>query len=97
MTIFASRVHVELAHRLPSGTQVPKTINPAGIKHLPPRAHVAFQDAFAAALHPVFLTAAGISLLAFLLTWFLRDVPLRVGAQPGEVMTPPGDPESVAA
>ena len=64
-TIFANRVHVELAHRLPAGTQVPKTINPAGIKHLPPRAHDAFQDAFAAALHPVFLTAAGVSLLAF--------------------------------
>ena len=58
-TIFASRVHVELAHRLPAGTRVPKTINPEGIKHLPPTAHVAFQDAFAAALHPVFLTAAG--------------------------------------
>ena len=42
-TIFASRVHTELAQRLPRGTRVPKTINPAGIKHLPPKAHVAFQ------------------------------------------------------
>ena len=53
-TIFATRVHTELAHRLPSGTRVPKTINPEGIKHLPPQAHAAFQEAFAAALHPVF-------------------------------------------
>jgi hypothetical protein len=45
----------------------------------------------------VFLTAAGVSVLAFLLTWLLREVPLKIGAQPGEVMTPPGDPESVAA
>jgi hypothetical protein len=30
------------------------------------------------------------------LTWLLREVPLKIGAQP-EVMTPPGDPESVAA
>jgi hypothetical protein len=96
-TIFASRVRVELAHRLPAGTRVPKTINPEGIKHLPPAAHAAYQEAFAAALHPVFLTAAGVSVLAFLLTWLLREVPLKIGAQPGEVMTPPGDPESVAA
>jgi EmrB/QacA subfamily drug resistance transporter len=96
-TIFASRVHVELAHRLPAGARVPKAINPEGIKQLPPRTHAAFQEAFAAALHPVFLTAAGVSLLAFALTWFLREVPLKIGAHPGEVMTPPGDPESVAA
>jgi MFS family permease len=96
-TIFANRVHVELAHRLPSGVKVPNTINPEGIKHLPPQTHAAFQAAFAEALHPVFVTAAGISVFAFVLTWFLREVPLKIGAQPGEVMTPPGDPESVAA
>ena len=49
-TIFANRVHVELAQRLPAGTHIPKTINPAGIRHLPPAAHAAFADAFAAAL-----------------------------------------------
>jgi len=96
-TIFANRVHVELTHRLPRGTAVPKTINPDGIKHLAPKAHLAFQEAFSAALHPVFLTAAAISVFAFVLTWLLREVPLKIGAQPGEVMTPPGDPESVAA
>ena len=54
-TIFANRVRVELASRLPAGTHIPKTINPAGIRQLPPAAHAAFADAFAAALHPVFL------------------------------------------
>jgi EmrB/QacA subfamily drug resistance transporter len=78
-TIFANRVRVELLHRLPPGTHVPKTINPAGIKHLPPAAHAAFADAFAAALHPVFFVAAAISFLAFGLTWLLREVPLRKG------------------
>jgi hypothetical protein len=34
-------------------------------------------DAFAAALQPVFLTAAGVSAVAFVLTWLLREVPLR--------------------
>ncbi len=96
-TIFANRVHVELASRLPKGAVVPKTINPAGIKHLPPAAHSAFTHAFATALHPVFLTAAGISLIAFALTWLLREVPLRVAVRPGEGVEPPRSSETIAA
>jgi len=94
-TIFANREHVELAKRLPAGAQIPSAINPAGIKHLPERAHVAFADAFAAALHPVFLTAAGISLFAFVLTWFLREVPLRTRPHAGEGVEPPRAAEVV--
>ncbi|MFL5952839.1 MAG: MDR family MFS transporter [Gaiellaceae bacterium] len=75
--IFASRVHTELANRLPHNVPVPKSVTPATIRQLPPSAHSAFQQAFAVALHPVFLTAAAISLLAFAFTWLLRDVPLR--------------------
>jgi EmrB/QacA subfamily drug resistance transporter len=96
-TIFANRLHVELTSRLPAGAQVPKTINPEGIRHLPPAAHRAFADAFSAALHPVFLTAAGISLLAFALTWLLREVPLRSGVQPGEAVEPRRTPEPAPA
>ena len=86
-SIFANRVHAELASRLPHGVPIPKTVSPAAIKQLPAAAHQAFVDAFAAALHPVFWAAAIISVLAFLFTWFLRDVPLRetagvVAAQP---------------
>jgi hypothetical protein len=33
-----------------------------------------------AALHPVFLAAAGAAALAFVLTWFLRELPLRATA-----------------
>ena len=79
-------------HRLPAGSHIPKTINPAGIQQLPPAAHAAFADAFAAALHPVFIVAAGVSVLAFALTWLLREVPLRTKAKPGEVISPPGEP-----
>jgi EmrB/QacA subfamily drug resistance transporter len=90
-TIFANRVRVELASRLPAGTHIPKAINPAGIRDLPPAAHAAFADAFAAALHPVFLVAAGVSLLAFALTWLLRDVPLRTKAKTGDAIQPPAE------
>jgi EmrB/QacA subfamily drug resistance transporter len=94
-TIFANREHVELAKRLPKGANIPKAINPEGIKHLPAKAHAAFTDAFAVALHPVFLTAAGISLFAFVLTWFLREVPLRTRPHAGEGVEPPRAAEVV--
>ena len=88
-TIFSSRVHVELAERLPSGTKIPSVINPAGIRHLPAEVHEAFAQAFAAALHPVFLMAAGVSLLAFATSWLIRDEPLQRASGAGEAIPPP--------
>ncbi|HEY6960992.1 MAG TPA: MDR family MFS transporter [Gaiellaceae bacterium] len=96
-TVFANRVHVELAARLPRGAHIPKTINPAGIKNLPAAAHAAFADAFSAALHPVFLLAAGVSVVAFALTWLLREVPLRQAVKPGEAVEPPRAEEVATA
>jgi EmrB/QacA subfamily drug resistance transporter len=93
-TIFANRVQVELAQRLPEGTAIPKTLNPAGIRALPPEAHRAFTEGFAAALHPVFYTAAGISLLAFALAWLIKDVPLRTGTRAGNAIPPERDPRT---
>jgi EmrB/QacA subfamily drug resistance transporter len=95
-TIFANRLHVELAARLPAGTHIPKVINPAGIRHLPPAEHQAFADAVATALHPVFLVAGAVSLVAFALTWLLREVPLRTRSQPGDAIPPPRDERSNA-
>jgi EmrB/QacA subfamily drug resistance transporter len=83
-TIFANRLHVELAQRLPRGTHIPTVINPAGIRHLPPAAHRAFAESVAASLHPVFLVAGAVSLAAFALTWLLREVPLQTQTRPGE-------------
>ena len=38
--------------------------------------HAQVLEGFAAALHPVFLTAAGAAILAFGLTFLLREIPL---------------------
>jgi EmrB/QacA subfamily drug resistance transporter len=75
--IFANRLGNELASRLPHGFHPPKAANPEVVKHLPAAVHGPYVDAFAAALHPVFLAAAGIAFVAFLLAWMLREVPLR--------------------
>jgi hypothetical protein len=47
--------------------------------------HAAYLAAYAAALHPVFLTAAAVMLGGFALSWRLRDVPLRDTAASAEV------------
>jgi hypothetical protein len=46
----------------------------------PPPLHTAYVTAVTDALHPVFLAAAGAAALAFVLTWFLRELPLRATA-----------------
>ena len=98
-TIFASRLHAELAARLPAGTHVPQTINPAGIRQLPPAQHQAFADAVATALQPVFLVAGVVSIAAFGLTWLLREVPLQGRTRSGDALPAPGgehEPASAA-
>ncbi|MEA2297507.1 MAG: hypothetical protein QOF77_443 [Solirubrobacteraceae bacterium] len=78
--IFASRLATQLAGlpasataRLGSGVH----LNPEQAKQLPPAIHEQFLQAFAHALHGVFLWGAGLTALSFLLSWFLREVPLR--------------------
>jgi EmrB/QacA subfamily drug resistance transporter len=75
--IFANSLHSKLAASLPPGTHVQTTLTPAAVRALPPRVHETYIHAVAASLHPVFVTAAGIAVFAFLLTWLLRELPLR--------------------
>jgi hypothetical protein len=93
-TIFANRLGHELASRLPANARLPPATDPASIKRLPPATHAAFEHAFAAALHPVFLMAAGVSLLAFALAWLVHEVPLRTGTHAADAITPPRDERS---
>jgi hypothetical protein len=44
-----------------------------------------YVTAVAVALHPVFLTAAAVTVLGFGLSWLLRDVPLRETAGAADV------------
>ena len=47
------------------------------LKQLPADLREAILHAYSLALHPVFLTAVPVALAAFVLSWFLREVPLR--------------------
>ena len=81
--IFANRLGVNLADRLP-GVQLPKTANPEAVAQLPPGIHDAYVTAFAASLQPVFVVGAVVGVAAFLLTWLLREMPLRHSTGAGE-------------
>jgi EmrB/QacA subfamily drug resistance transporter len=78
--IFANRLAAELAKRLPHGVHVPTAANPAIIQRLPAAVKQPYVEAFAAAIQPIFLAATGFAVAAFLLTWLLREVPLRATA-----------------
>jgi EmrB/QacA subfamily drug resistance transporter len=83
--IFSANLKSELAKRVPPSAHIPSAANPAVVHQLPPAIRAPYIDAFAAALHPVFLTAAAVALFAFLLSWLLREQPLRQTAAAGGV------------
>ena len=97
--IFSNRLAVELAAAL-RGVTLPKGFsaataqaNPALLKTLPAVLADAIRHAYSLALHPVFLWAIPVAGIAFVLSWFLREVPLRttssVGIGEGLGATPP--------
>ena len=95
-TIFASRLAGELAKlpdsvtsRLGSGVH----LSPEQARQLPPAVHADFLRAFEHALHGVFLFGMVLAVIPFLLSWFLREVPLRTtlrGAEASAEEAPAG-------
>src|SRR3984885_1728476 len=75
--IFSNNLSRELASRIPKSVHVPTAANPAVVSHLPAGIKEPYIAAFSAALQPVFTVAAAVALVAFLLSWLLREIPLR--------------------
>jgi EmrB/QacA subfamily drug resistance transporter len=81
--IFSNQLARQLTAAL-SGKKLPPGFSPATVqgnssvlKTLPADLQQAILHAYSLALHPVFLTAVPIAGVAFILAWFLREVPLR--------------------
>jgi EmrB/QacA subfamily drug resistance transporter len=80
-SIFSNRLAAELAATLPRsaggslGTGA--SLNPAALKRLPAPIHDAYLTAFTDALSTVFIVAACVAAVAFLLSWALEQRPLR--------------------
>jgi hypothetical protein len=89
-TIFATRLGDQLARfpdsvtaRLGSGVH----LSPEQAKQLPPAIHADFLQAFAHSLHGVFLFGMVLAVVPFLLSWLLREVPLRTTLEPAAELT----------
>jgi EmrB/QacA subfamily drug resistance transporter len=90
--IFSTNLASELASRVPRTVHVPTAANPAIVRQLSPAVRAPYIDAFAHALQPVFRLAAAVSVAGFLLSWLLRELPLRQTAAAegvGESLAPP--------
>ncbi|MGZ4434881.1 MAG: MDR family MFS transporter [Trebonia sp.] len=95
--IFNNRLAANLPRYLPPaalravhGSNV--SASPAQLDALPPAIHHGYVLAFSESLHAVFLIGAPIALVAFGLTWFLKDLPLRDHAyNAGDAAAPGGD------
>ncbi len=91
-TIFATRLADRLAQlprsvtaRLGSGVH----LNPQQARHLPPAVHADFLQAFAHSLHGVFLFGMAMATVPFVLSWFLKEVPLRTTIAHAAEAAPP--------
>ena len=74
--IFTNELGRELASRLPAGAHAPAHASPGAIQHLP-RSMRSTSRPSPPRFIPVFLTATAVMVVAFGLSWRLRDVPLR--------------------
>jgi EmrB/QacA subfamily drug resistance transporter len=78
--IFATRLADRLAllpHAVTARLGGGVHLNPEQAKHLPPAVHEDFLNAFAHSLHGVFLFGTALAVVPFMLSWFLKEVPLR--------------------
>jgi DNA-binding MarR family transcriptional regulator len=104
-SIFSNRLGSELTKALPRGASShlsgsAGTANPAALDRLPAPIHHAYITAFTNALGTVFVVAAIVAAVGFLLSWALEQRPLRdsinAGSGVGETFAMPKDTNSLA-
>lgn len=96
--VFNNRLLHELRAILPSAQlgQLVKggsvAINPAQINHLPIAQRTLIIDAFSHTLQTVFLVAIPFAVAAFVLSWFMKEIPLRTrSSSTQEIFDAPGE------
>jgi EmrB/QacA subfamily drug resistance transporter len=78
--IFANLLADNLARLLPGGQAIPGGSDPEAVARLPAPVRAAYAEALTESLQPIFLVAAGVAVLAFLLAWWLPELPLKATA-----------------
>ena len=61
------------------------SVNPRQIAQLPPELHAGYLHAFTSSLSSVFLVAALVGVVAFALSWFISELPLRETVTTGDL------------
>ncbi len=90
-SVFSNRLAANLASALhgavlpPGFSPAAAQANPAVLRRLPPALRAAIQHAYTLSLHTVFLGAVPVAAVAFVLAWFLREVPLRATAGASDI------------
>jgi DNA-binding MarR family transcriptional regulator len=90
-SIFSSRLAANLTAVLhgaalpPGFNPASAQANPAALKRLPAALHSDIQHAYVLSFHTVFLIAVPVAAATFVLTWFLREVPLRSTAGASDI------------
>jgi EmrB/QacA subfamily drug resistance transporter len=80
---------------LPHGVTAASGASPAVLAHLPAAVHLGYITGYATALHTVFLVAVPFGVLAFGLSWTLKDIPLRTSTgapDPADTLAPTSRP-----
>ncbi len=80
---------------LPPGVTAARGASPAVLAHLPAAVHLGYITGYAKSLETVFLVAVPFGVLAFGLSWTLKDIPLRAttGApDPADTLAPTARP-----
>ncbi|HEY3688227.1 MAG TPA: MFS transporter [Streptosporangiaceae bacterium] len=104
--LFTHRLSDHLAADMPKGAaghvKIPpvNSITPEMLRSLPGPIRRAFVNAFAEALPPIFLYLVPLIVVAFILSWFLKQKPLRsrgAPAEPGGAAGPPALEPPVSA
>jgi EmrB/QacA subfamily drug resistance transporter len=100
--IFSNRLAHELASQLPAGSGASSLasgqINPAQVSSLPPALHDGYVHSFTDSLSTVFVIAALVVAVAFLLAWTLEERPLRKTIEDrdvGDAFAPPQNTDSL--
>ena len=80
---------------LPHGVTASSGASPAVLAHLPAAVHLGYITGYATSLQTVFLVATPFGALAFLLSWTIKDIPLRTTAgkpDPADTLAPTSRP-----
>ncbi|WP_419689635.1 MDR family MFS transporter [Burkholderia theae] len=75
--LFSHGLQSRMLQALPAGTELPPALGPGAVHQLPDAVRDVYLHAFSGSLHVVYLAAAIVVAIAFVLAWFVEDAPLR--------------------